>query len=312
MFFVVNDLHGAPKLIDQTVKAIEAMTTGDTLIINGDGAGARGPIMNNVVKIFYEVRRGETDLSVLLDAIEDIIGEKPEIPQEWIYDSVHAGVFRKLVANRYRAFELCMREEMKNVLEETLQPLTEAAEKRGVLLVYLPGNGEIVPDDLDVSDITTEKTVDPDERFYQRLHCDGYFKERGVEYIGYASLSPSGRLVLSTHLLDLPEGRIDDFLKSFYGCGLITSVFVHYPPAVAPIGKAFEFWTPNKSDIQRTESLRKIIRKLKLPLNAKIFFGHIHLGANDPRMDRYPASMTFRTTEGYECVWVKPGCVMNA
>ena len=60
MIYVVNDMHGNKRLVDGVVSQMQGLHPDDTLIINGDGAGARGPIMNNLVKIFYEVRRKET------------------------------------------------------------------------------------------------------------------------------------------------------------------------------------------------------------------------------------------------------------
>ncbi len=104
MTFVTNDLHGAENLITKVQSGLSRLSAGDVVIINGDGAGSRGPVMNKIVRIFYEVRRGETEMSALLDELRWVIGEQPEIPQEWVYESVHAGIFRKLVANRYNAF----------------------------------------------------------------------------------------------------------------------------------------------------------------------------------------------------------------
>ena len=313
MLYVVNDIHGAKKLLEHTLQSMSKMNAGDVLVINGDGAGARGPIMNQIVKIFYEVRRGETAMSALYDEIENVIHERPEIPKEWIYDSVHAGVFRKLMALRYPLFDACMKKEAKEVLEETLLPLSKVAkEKDSIQIVYLPGNGEIVPDDFVVYDITVEKTVTPDKRFYQQLDDDGYFLEFGVHYVKYVRVLPNGVLLLSTHLLDLPEESIDLLLK---GQGAFdkkfSKVLVHYPPAIAPVGGAFDFWTPNKTDISRTEAVGKIMAKLQLTDDAMVYFGHIHLGANDARMDRYPSSMTFLTSGFSGCVWVKPGTVMK-
>ena len=313
MLYVVNDIHGAKKLLERTLQSMSKMNAGDILVINGDGAGARGPIMNQIVKVFYEVRRGETAMSALYDEIEKVIHERPEIPKEWIYDSVHAGVFRKLMALRYPLFDACMKKEAKEVMEETMLPLSKLAQEKGIRILYVPGNGEIVPDDFVVDDITVEKTVEPDERFYQQLADDGYFLDKfGVEYVKYAQVLPDGVLLLSTHLLDLPEDAIDLFLESLKAFGKkFSKVLVHYPPAIAPVGGAFDFWTPNKSDVSRTEALGKILAKLQLSDDAMVYFGHIHLGANDARMDRYPSSMTFLTSEFSGCVWVKPGTVIK-
>ena len=131
MVYTTNDLHGVDTLISSVVAEISKMHEGDTLIINGDGAGARGPIMNNVVKLYYEVRRGETEASALLLAISKIIGEEPNIPQDWIYCSAHAGIFRKLLSDKYPKFAQCMRKELNAVIEETLSQISEAAAKRG-------------------------------------------------------------------------------------------------------------------------------------------------------------------------------------
>ena len=312
MLYVVNDIHGAKKLLERTLQSMLKMNAGDILVINGDGAGARGPIMNQIVKVFYEVRRGENVMSALYDEIEKVIHERPEIPIKWIYGSVHAGVFRKLMALRYPLFGACMKREAKKVLEETLLPLSKVAKEKGIQIVYLPGNGEIVPDDFVVDDITVERTVNPDKRFYQKLANDGYFLKFGVHYVKYARILSDDVLLLSTHLLDLPEESIGLLLESL---GVFdkkfSKVLVHYPPAIAPVRGAFDFWSPNKSDESRTEALGKILAKLQLSDDAMIYFGHINLGTNDARMDCYPSSMTFLTSEFSGCVWVKPGTVMK-
>ena len=313
MICSVNDIHGAKKLLERTLKTMRMMNPGDILVINGDGAGARGPIMNQIVKVFYEVRRGESSVSSLYDEIEKMIHERPEIPREWIYDSVHAGVFRKLMALRYPLFDDCMKTETKEVLEETMRPLGEMAEMKGIEILYLPGNGEIVPDDLLVDDYTIEKAVAPEERFYWKLAEDGYFFLRyGIHYVKYAMVLWDDVLLLSTNLLDLPQDSIRDVLEPM---GVFdkkfSRVLVHYPPAIAPVGGAFDFWTPNKTDISRTETLGKILTRLQLSDDEMTYFGHIHLGANDARMDRYPSSMTFLTSEFGGCVWVKPGTVVK-
>lgn len=308
MIYVVNDLHGAPQLIEKTVEAIKELNNGESLIINGDGAGARGPIMNKIVKIYYEVRRGESPVSTLLDAIEEIIGEKPGIPQAWIYEAVHAGLFRKLMAERYPRFAECMRKELKDVIEETLNPITKAACEQGVQIIYLPGNGEIVPDDFITDDITTERTVEPRLRYYRQLDRSGYFAELGVSYVQHARKYGEVALI-STNLLDMSHEEIitalaaEDMLYSHF-----SKVVVHYPPAVAPIGGMFDFWTPNKTDIQRINTLNWILSTLMLEKDVEIFFGHIHLGANDARMEPFPSLMTF-DVDKMHCTWVKPGVV---
>ena len=312
MIYVVNDLHGAPNLLMKTINSISNMMAGDSLIINGDGAGARGPIMNNIVKIFYEVRRGESDVSRLKHEIKSIIGEYPEIPNEWIFNSVHAGMFRKLMAARYPDFRDCMHNELNRVIEDTLTQISAAAAARSVKVYYAPGNGETVPDDLLTDDIAVEHAVAPQYRFYQKLAKDGLFKKYNIEYVEYAEVLPSGVLVLSSNLLDLPEVEAMRILRDQH---ILEKehfkVIVHYPPTIAPIGKAFTFWNPNRSDSQRIEALGIILSRLRMPLQVKrLYFGHIHLGANDQRMEAYPSTMGFMFPGGWIATWVKPGEVL--
>lgn len=317
MIYVVNDLHGAKNLVAKTVDAIDGMKDGDILVINGDGAGARGPIMNSIVKIFYEVVRGESDVEQLNDAIAGIIGEFPEIPEEWIFKSVHAGVFRKLVADKYPAFAKCMREELAAVITDTLQPISEAAKAKGVKVIYAPGNGETVPDDFIVDDITVEHAVAPEERYYSKLAKEGFFEKLGIEYVLYAKAISDDVVVLSSNLLDLP---FSEMVKVLREQGLFatecetefSTVIAHYPPVIAPIGKAFSFWEPNWTDAQRIKALDHVLFFLSTtdPF-VKVYFGHIHLGPKDPRMDNYPSSMGFALPVGLQATWVKPGTVLE-
>ncbi|MBR3132455.1 hypothetical protein IKG33_03590 [Candidatus Saccharibacteria bacterium] len=308
--YVVNDLHGFKNLTDLAVNSIGHMRSSNVLILNGDIAGARGPIMNNLVRIFYEVRRGETDEAELVSAVQEIVGEEVTIPRRWIYDTIHAGLFRKLMADRYEKFAECLNREILDVLVDTLDPLSKAANERGVQLFYLPGNGEITPNDFLAYDCTIEETVAPEKRFYQRLAADGYFKQFNIEFIPYATKLGTVALI-SANLLDL---CLADAVEKLKEGGLydsrFTKVIVHYPPAISPLGKTFAFWTPNKMDVKRAEALRKILVLLRLEKEAKIYFGHIHLGGNDPRMDAFPSHMGFNIAS-HSCTWVKPGTVIK-
>lgn len=309
--YVVNDLHGNSALIEKTINAIGRMAGGDVLIVNGDGAGARGPRMNKIVKIFYEVRRGETDYEELISALAEIIGKKPDIPKSWVFDSVHAGLFRAVMAKHFEAFKECVEAEILEVLEETLRPLAEAAKEKGIKIFYVPGNGEIVPGDFSTEDISVEQTLPPEERFYQKIAKEGYFSGFGVEYVPYARNLFNGVALLSSNLLDLDSKEALGILKDN---GLLDSelrtVVVHYPPAISPTGRVFNFWTPNKVDVSRIDALNKILDELQLQ-NAAIFFGHVHLPATDPRMDYYPPIIGFGYEKDYTGLWVKPGEVIE-
>ena len=85
--------------------------------------------------------------------------------------------------------------------------------------------------------------MDPDERFYQQLADDGYFLDKfGVHYVKYAQVLSDDVLLLSTHLLDLPEESIGLILESLRVFDKeFSKVLVHYPPAIAPVRGAFDF-----------------------------------------------------------------------
>lgn len=311
--YVANDLHGNSKLIQKTVDAIRGMNERDVLIINGDGAGARGPIMNNLVRIFYEVRRGETDYEELISALTDIIGEKPEIPKSWVFETVHAGVFRAVMSKYYDAFKKCVEDELLDIIEETIRPIAEAAKEVGVKILYVPGNGEIVPSDFATDDITVEKTLPPEKRFYQRIAREGYFKKFGIEYVPYVYTLTDQIVLISTNLLDLPPSEALNILSKC--CQLDDRrpkrIVVHYPPTISPVGKWFDFWTPNKVDIARIDALQRILEALRLKY-ATVYFGHIHLPASDHRMDALPSVIGFGYDRpDYDGLWVKPGTVLR-
>ncbi len=319
--YITNDLHGSSYLVQNVVDAIGNMSESDTLIINGDGSGARGPIMNNLVKVFYEVRRGETEYEELIGIIAGIIDEDPDFPRSWVFDSVHAGVFRAVLAKRYKKFKKCVEKELFDVIEETLCPLASAANAAGVKILYVPGNGEIVPSDFATDDITVEKTLPPEERFYQETARRGYFEQMGIKYVPYVDTIthfsdkalPSRLVVMSANLLDLPT---DEALALMSDCDLLigegpSKVIVHYPPAIGWVGKRFDFWNPNKVDIARINALQKLLGALQLE-NATVFFGHVHLSIGDSRMDAYPPTIGFGyERQDYDGLWIKPGEVIK-
>ena len=318
MIFITNDIHGSDVLMSKVFRVIEEkdLGKGDILVINGDGAGARGPIMNEIVKIYYEVRRGETPIEKLLDAIKNIIGVIPQIPSEWIYQAVHAGMFRKLMAEKYEKFADCLHRELKEVLEKTLLPFSKLAAEKGFQIYYVPGNGEIVPDDFTTDDITVEKTVEPEQRYYQQLAREGYFRKFNIEYVPYACKIWDGDgaiVMISTHLLDLSWNDALTILSENHILDdQIAGLIVHYPPAISPIGSAFPFWTPNAADVSRTDRLMRILDAIAMQNGGEIFFGHIHLGPTDTRMEPLPAFMGFEVPGlRNACIWIKPGTILG-
>ena len=325
--FLFNDSHGNPKMVEKVVGLIDDMWPGDIVIANGDIAGSRGPKMNELARIYYNVRRAEKDESVLHEAVRKLTGEQICIPHEWIYDATHFGMFRALLAERNTKFRELIDSEITCAIDETLTPLGAAAKKRGVTIYYLPGNGELVPFDVDTSDIKVERTVDPDDFYYNKLARAGRFASDGIQFVPGAKLLPrySGNiLLLSTYLLDKDRKDIAMALGSVGAFGRerveISKVVVHYPPMIAPLGKSFPFWKYGEVDERRIGALGNILGRLKLRDGAKIFFGHIHLGATDQKMDFYPQFMGWnkticldpsRLSVTAKCIWVKPGEIVQ-
>ena len=309
--FLVNDLHGHPALIEKAISAISSMQKGDKLIINGDGAGARGPKMNEIVRVFYKVKRGEVDFEELVATINAAIDDDVKFPKDWAFDALHAGLFRKVLADHSPKFRRLMEDEILGVIKDTLQPLSQAAQDK-VKIIYLPGNGELVPDDFCSGNIDVEELVQPERRFYQRLANQGYFDQYRIAYVPYFTFGQLNRIALfSINLLDMSAGEaVAKLWKSEnFRAEKPSAIVVHYPPSVSPVGAAFPFWTPNRMDRKRAETLSRILDAFSIS-GIPIYFGHIHLGPNDPAMVPYPQTMSFDIC-GNSCVWVKPGEVIK-
>ena len=321
--FVFNDPHGNSQMVKKVAGLIDNMWPGDIVIANGDIAGSRGPKMNELARIYYNVRRAEKDESVLREAVWKLTGEQICIPREWIYDATHFGMFRALLAERNAKFRELIDSEITCAIDETLKPLGAAAKKRGVTIYYLPGNGELVPFDVDTSDIKVERTVDPEDFYYSKLARVGRFASDGIQFVPGVKLLPrhSGNiLLLSTYLLNQDQKDIAMALRSVGAFGPeraeISKVVVHYPPMIAPLGKSFPFWKYGEVDERRIGALGGILGRLKLCYGAEIYFGHIHLDATDQKMDFYPQFLGWnkaidlepsRLSVTVKCIWVKPG-----
>ena len=99
----------------------------------------------------------------------------------------------------------------------------------------------------------------------------------------------------------------------------VAKVIVHYPPMMAPLGNSFQFWNRGEVDVRRINALGEILGWLRLCHGAELYFGHIHLGAGDQRMDQYPPFMGWNKTIYSEdndpvtikCIWVKPGEIIQ-
>lgn len=326
--YVLNDFHGNSKLTEDAIRLIrELVKPGDVIIANGDIAGSRGPLMNNLADIYYRVIRSEIDESALYEEVWRLVGERISIPREWVREAAHFGIFRALLAERNAKFRELVSSEIVYAINETLAPLGAAVKECGATIYYLSGNGELVPFDFDTSnDITVEKTISPEDYYYNKLARAGYFDSFGIQFVPGAKLLPHPDgyvLLLSTYLLDKDESSIKMELESVGAFGHekveIAKVIVHYPPMIAPLVDSFPFWKYGEVDVRRIEKLDNTLGLLQLRSGAEIYFGHIHLRAGDRRMDQYDPLMEWNKTVGpkgcaqvgVKCIWVKPGAMVQ-
>lgn len=326
--YVLNDFHGNSKLTEDAIRLIhEIVKPGDVIIANGDIAGSRGPLMNNLADIYYRVIRSEIDESALYEEIWRLVGERISIPREWVREAAHFGIFRALLAEHNARFRELVSSEIVYAIDETLAPLGAAAKECGATIYYLSGNGELVPFDFDTSNgISVEKTINPEDYYYNKLARAGHFDSSGIQFVPGAKLlsHPDGNvLLLSTYLLDKDESSIKMELESVGAFGRekveIAKVIVHYPPMIAPLGATFGFWKCKKVDKRRIEALDNTLGLLQLRSGAELYFGHIHLGAGDQRMDQYPPFMGWNKAVGpkgcakvtIKCIWAKPGKIVQ-
>lgn len=305
MLYVTNDIHGNPNSIQKTVAAINRMRHGDTLIINGDAFGMRGPIMSEIVSLFYNVRRGDSDTANLNQAISKIVGREIEIPKQWIFKTTDSGMFLELL-NQYKEIEECATKEADGLLQATLQPLSEAAKDK-VKLICLPGNGEIAYLDYMLAREQKENRSTEQAYSFCAQWKKSLYEQYGIRYIENYILHDEIALI-STNLLDLETPRAISMLQR-HNISKVKTVIVHYPPCYSLIKQTFDFWTLNKPDIRRIIALKKILRAFPQK-GVRIIFGHVHLGLDDSRMNSYPNSIDFRYKQNI-CRWVKPGEILE-
>lgn len=305
MIFVVSDLHGSPLLVSKTAEAIGKMQKGDTLIINGDGIGTRGPRVSRVVSLFYDIRRGLRTIPELEQAAAEIIGKPINIPADWVYKTPHSGVFLKLLS-QYPEFDACARQEISGLLPSTLRPLHEAA-KGKVKLVYLPGNGEIAYADFVTDNIEQENTLPPEKRLFHSMWKLDLFRLYGVYYVPKYLLLRQEIALVSTNLLDIPREQAAQVIHR-HDVSRVKTIIVHYPPSYTALREDFDFWQPNRIDIKRIMALKILLREFP-QTGIKIIFGHVHLGSDDIRMEPYPPCLKYIYRQN-TCVWTKPGEVL--
>ena len=83
MVKIINDVHANEKLLEELWET--DFQPGDILVLNGDIAGSRGPRLNEIVRVYYEVRRGESDNKSLETIIGSIVSRNLTLSDELVF-----------------------------------------------------------------------------------------------------------------------------------------------------------------------------------------------------------------------------------
>ncbi len=303
MFKVFNDVHADPDLMKRIASL--KVNPGDILVANGDFLGSRGPITNEIVKIFYEVKRGETTKYELQRIFSTVLGKTVFIEESLITKAIHSGTFLAEMCRRHSKFKVIVEDEVRQNLVD-LDRISGKVRAQGGTLIYLPGNCEITISDFDVRNgVNGEKVLPPKERFFNQLAAENAFSSHGTEYVNQPRLIGESTLLVPIDFIDeWVEGA-----KTLSQVESITSLIVHYPPyspnVISCFNKLFGY-EPNIMDNLRMYAVSEIIDEL--PNLELIVFGHIHPGISQEAIEKLPTSVIFRE-KGCRLVWNCPGNV---
>ena len=281
------------------------ISQGDILIANGDFLGGRGPITNKIVKVFYEVKRGETSKYELQEIFSAVLKTPVFIEDDLVFRAIHSGTFLAEMCRRFDGFNTIVEDETRHNIAQ-LDKISKKIGAQGGRLVYLPGNGEITISDFDVtSGVDGEKTLPPSERLFNRLAEEKVFSAYGTEYVNQPQVIQDNTLLIPIDFLD----QWIDGKTAIPNAENIVNLIVHYPPFNPKITdcfyKLFGFKT-NEMDILRMNAVSGIIKCL--PNLDIVVFGHIHPGINKESIEKLPTSVIFKEF-GHQLVWNAPGNV---
>lgn len=298
---VFNDIHADPDLTKRILSL--KVSEGDIIVANGDFVGSRGPIANQIVKVYYEVKRGEASKYELEKLFSALIGVPVFIEDDLIFHSVHSGTFLAEMCRRYDKFQAIIEDETLHNLAE-LDRVSKRIEEQGGRLVYLPGNCEISFCDYDITNgVNCEKTLPPKERLFNRLNKEGAFSN--TEYVNEPKIIGENTLLIPLDFLDewITKKTVIPYAEK------ATNLIVHYPPLNQYIAECFHMlfgYTLNAMDKLRMNAVSEIIDCLP---NLKIVvFGHIHPGITKESTEKLPMSVIFREKD-CQLIWNSPGNV---
>lgn len=304
MIKIINDIHGNRELLKEILN--ERIAPGDIVVANGDIAGSRGPITAEVVRLFYEVGRGETAKAELDDFVSEVLDKKVALSDDIVYRAIHSGTFQKYLADKYPTFRQLIVDETKANLG-IIEEICAYASPKGGEVEIVPGNGEMSALDFDVSKgVDKEVTVSPLERVYNQLALRGLFGEMGAFYANYPRLINEDTLVLP---VDYVEIWMSGNARSVFNVGRVRRVITHYPPydeTMLRVMKNVMNYKENTLGIDRMKAVKEILDTC--PNLELVVFGHIHRATTAEEVAKLPLSMEFETGK-YRLIWNRPGHV---
>lgn len=317
MILVLNDLHGSRKLLKWVYRQLEQMKLPKKwhLVLNGDVIGSRGRNGNQIVDGFYRTRKQELEIDEFDYRLKQLSKETLNLSkktfEKLVIIAVHSGTFlAKLAKESPYLRETLEREQAENL--EIFSQLVARVHQLGGEVIYVSGNDDASNLDFDVREgVDKERLIPPEDRFFEQLARNGYFKNQNVEY-------PKGLKLLGSTLL-VPLDELDqfsnqrfDFFKQKIPLEKVETLVCHYPPS--EIEEDFRQdprfkWQPNVCDYHRTVAVSLIIRAC--PNCRQAIFGHIH---KDPEQDGFPKTIQLPVSVGDKkiiAIWNAPGNLLQ-
>ena len=309
MLYVVNDIHGNLLVSKKVADFILDSFHGDSLIINGDFAGARGPVLSELAKYYYAANNKVCSCHDVREVLKKHFRTRIECPDELIFKTADSGVFMKVLADQYpEVMDLVVREELEQIENRAIQNILKALAKTWSKAILVCGNGEILITD-HIVDHTNYSTAPK----YQAKDYSLYSKKVNLDYVSGVKFFDQSTLMIGIDALEQPEQAIQQLCRSK---NQVSRIFCHYPPAMPEkVKNKFSFnFKVNRVSARRMANLAKIIQASNVKNRCSLFYGHYHPAISSPEhaasSDSISATMQIGS-KSLETFWIKPGVIFS-
>lgn len=314
MIYVCNDLHGNGRLLSEVTRFVDQyLQADDTLLINGDLAGARGPILDDVVSNYYKARMGQISCSKMREVLHRHFGDIDfDCSDSLILDTLDSGVFCKILADHSpKVMEVVKREQYQ---QEQLahSAILNAVQAKGASALLLRGNGEVTILDHLVSHITAEDySVPPQYKPAEEPDLSG---NKVPQINNLQGVGHPDRLILLIGHETLKDEQSIELARAAVKDHPIYRIAVHYPPAITTEvqnGLGFDFQV-NRLSQEKMDNLTKLLSQLNLSSDCQLFYGHYHPAVGEISNLGLKDFFTAPIPVGQRqllCTWVRPGAV---